>query len=93
MPSKIKRYDSDPDRKGRGAGNYYLRSKSDINNTQRIYAHHSKYNPLRDEIIIARNYEDDHIAQPRKDAYRHTFDGFVQDSWQGSKKGKYKRGK
>jgi hypothetical protein len=79
MPSPMKRYTADPDNKGRGPGIYYLRSWSKANNTQKIYAHHSKYSRKRDEKIKARGWRhNDKVSQYGTPNFPlgHTFDGY-----------------
>ena len=70
MPSRLIRFNTDPQKKGRGAGVYYHRGKG-------IY---SKYDPERDALIKASGYKIDKIGIPSKSKGRHLGDGKLK-SW------------
>lgn len=65
MPSPLKHFGIDPNKKGRGSGLYYLRG-------QGVY---SKYDYHRDEKIVAKGYDIHKIGQPTKSKIRHSSDG------------------
>jgi len=65
MPSRLTKFNTDPQKKGRGAGLYYHRGKG-------IY---SKYDPDRDSLIVAKGYKVDKIGFPVKSKGRHLSDG------------------
>lgn len=65
MPTRLKFYRQDPNRKGRGQGVYYHRGKG-------IY---SKYSVERDKKIKARGYKTHKVGRPTKSRIRHTGDG------------------
>ena len=65
MPSRLIKFNTDPQKKGRGPGVYYHRGKG-------IY---SKYSPERDAIIQAKGYKIDKIGFPSKSKGRHLGDG------------------
>lgn len=65
MPSPLRFFRVDPNKKGRGRGVYYLRGKG-------VY---SKYNIERDRFIKAKNYKIHKIGLPRASTIKHTGDG------------------
>ena len=71
MPSRLIKWNSDPQKKGRGPGTYYHRGKG-------IY---SKYSPARDATIVAKGYKIDKIGIPSKSKGRHLGDGNLNSAW------------
>ena len=71
MPSRLVRWNKDPQGKGRGPGTYYHRGKG-------IY---SKYSTARDSLIEAKGFKIDKIGIPSKSKGRHLGDGKLNESW------------
>lgn len=64
MPSPLKHFGIDPNRKGRGSGLYYLRGNGMF----------SKYNLHRDSMIKASGWERNPVG-PKKSSIKHAGDG------------------
>jgi len=71
MPSRLIKWDSDPQKNGRGPGLYYHRGKGK----------YSKYSPERDAIIKAQGYSIDKIGSPSRSKGRHLSDGNLNEAW------------
>lgn len=103
MPTKLVRFQNDPNGLGRGAGLYYLRGGKStpykINRgNKRVkpkgYSkgpYYSKYSPEIDAATVSRGYAQSPIGIPPKVAskYAHVTDGdIIQNMWPNSKKRK-----
>ena len=71
MPSRLVKWNTDPQKKGRGAGVYYHRGKG-------VY---SKYSPDRDAMIEASGFKIDKIGIPSRSKGRHLGDGNLTSAW------------
>ena len=67
MPSPLKYYRTDPERKGRGPGMYYYRGHPKYK--------FSKYSEARDSKIQAKGSKVHTVGLPKKSRYKHTSDG------------------
>jgi len=73
MPAPLKRFKTDPNKLGRGAGTYYRRGRTD----KYPKGYYSKYNMDRDRAKNSLGFEVDKIGMPKFSKYLHTMDGNV----------------
>ena len=71
MPSRLVKWNKDPQGIGRGPGVYYHRGKGK----------YSKYNPERDAMIEAKGFKVNKIGIPSKSKGRHLSDGKLNEAW------------
>ena len=68
MPTPIKFFKDDPNKKGRGPGIYYHRG----------HGYYSQYSIARDKARKSEGWEEDKVGLPRDTRYPHISDGYIE---------------